>query len=267
MQVSIVVPTYKQEKTIQEDIQSIYNTMKQTRWEFEIIVVVDGIDVDDSYENAKKVKLPNISVVGYKTNRGKGYAIRYGSARAKGQYIVFIDAGMDIKPNGISLILEHMEWYDADVCVASKRHQASKVTGYPFVRKLYTWGYHIFVKLLFNLPIKDTQAGLKVYKREVLEKVLPRLVVKKFAFDVEVLGVAYSLGYKKMYDTPVELSLSFGEGSNFNPLFFLNPAIRDMFLDTLAVFYRMKILGYYSDENKRRWKYDKELQMRVNTGE
>ena len=174
--VSVIVPAYKQEKSIVADVKNIDDAMSQTRFDYEILVVVDGF-LDKTFENARKIKRKKVKVLGYETNKGKGYAIRYGMARAKGDYIAFIDAGMDIDPNGISLILEHLEWYNADIIVGSKRHPASKIN-YPFFRKVYSWGYHVFVKILLGVTVKDTQSGLKVFKREVLEAVLPRLLVK-----------------------------------------------------------------------------------------
>lgn len=263
MLLSIIIPVYKQEKTILKDITNIYNVMSKTRWDFELIVVVDGF-IDKSFEEAKKLKKNNVKIHGYKNNKGKGYAIRYGMARANGDYISFIDSGMDIDPNGISMLLEHMQWYDADIVVGSKRHPVSQVN-YPFVRKIYSYGYYLLCKILFGLKLKDTQTGLKVFKREVLNTVLPRLVVKKFAFDIEVLSVANYLGFKKIYEAPVKVHLD-ENNTNFSGLFIFDPFVRNMLLDTFAIFYRMYILNYYSDKSKRKWKYDKELKMRVNTG-
>ncbi len=264
--VSIIVPVYKKEATIVADIENIYQALKQSRWEFEIIVVIDGF-VDKSFENAKKLKYPEVSVIGYEHNRGKGYAVRYGMAKASGKFIAFIDSGMDINPNGISLILEHMEWYKADIIVGSKRHPASKVK-YSALRRVYSFCYQVLVFLLFRLKIRDTQVGLKVFRREVLERVLPRLVVKAFAFDVELLSVAYRLGFTKIYEAPVEVSLDFSSSAfNLKKPMFLDPQIRNILYDTVAVFYRMHFLKYYDDENRIKWVYDKELQMRVNTGE
>ncbi len=262
--VSIIVPAYKQESTIKKDIKSIHDTMIQTRWDFEILVVVDGF-VDKTYESARSLKNDRIKVYGYETNKGKGYAIRYGMARASGDLISFIDSGMDINPNGISMLLEHMEWYDADIIVGSKKHPVSRVK-YPFVRKIYSFGYHFLVRMLFGIKVKDTQTGLKVFRREVLEKVLPRLMIKEFAFDIELLATAKHLGFKKIYEAPVYVTLDLGS-SSFSFLFILDKNIRKMLLDTAAVFYRMHILKFYNDESKRKWVYDKELDMRVNTGE
>jgi len=262
--VSVIIPAYKQEKTIVKDVQRIVDVMSQTRWAYEVIVVVDGF-VDKTYEEAKTLETFDVKVVGYKTNRGKGYAIRYGMARSLGDYIVFIDSGMDIDPNGISMILEHMQWYNADIIVGSKRHPASKVA-YPFIRRLYSWVYSRFVRFLFGLKITDTQSGLKVFKREVLEKVLPRLLVKEFAFDIEILAVSKYLGFERIYESPIQIDWV-STNTNFTPFLFLDKNIRRMIIDTLAVFYRLRILHYYSDKSKRLWVYDKELDMRVNTGE
>jgi glycosyltransferase involved in cell wall biosynthesis len=262
--VSVIIPAYKQEKTIVEDVGSIFETMSQTRWAFEIVVVVDGF-LDNTYKEAQKIESPEIKVYGYENNKGKGYAVKYGMARAIGDYIVFIDSGMDIDPNGISMILEHMEWYDADIIVGSKRHPASKLF-YPPIRRLYSWGYSRFVRMLFGLKITDTQSGLKVYKREVLDKVMPRLLVKKFAFDIEMLAVSKYLGFDRIFEAPIKINWK-KSNTSFTPFLVFDKNIRDMVKDTLAVFYRLRILNYYSDKKKRSWVYDKDLDMRINTGE
>lgn len=265
MLVSVIVPAYKQEKSIKDDIRRIYNVMRKTRWDFEIIVVVDGFS-DKTFEHAKQLSLAELTVVGYPTNRGKGYAVRYGMARAVGDYIAFIDSGMDIDPNGISMILEHMEWYEADIIVGSKGHPASKVH-YPWWRKVYSMGYHAIVRLLFGVRVRDTQTGLKVYKRNVLEKVLPRLVVKKFAFDIELLSVAKRLGFKRIFEAPVVVEMDFRRSTFKKNLVFLDPEVRRILYDTLSIFYRMHFLKYYDDKSKRKWIYDRELDMFINTGE
>jgi len=259
--VSVIVPIYKQEKTIKKDLERINQVLSQTRFDYEIIAVVDGKKIDHSFKEAKKLKLPKIKVVGYQDNYGKGYAVRFGMARSKGDKIAFIDAGMDIDPNGLSMILEHMEWYDADIIVGSKRHPASQVK-YPILRKIYSLGYQILVRILFGLKIKDTQTGLKVFKRKVLVAVLPRLLIKRFAFDVELLAVAHRLGFKRIYEAPVKIDserFKLSSTIKFKTIF-------EMLLDTAAIFYRLKILRYYDDNNKRKWRYDKELNFRVNIG-
>jgi len=244
---SVIIPTYKQEKTIYQDLININETLKQIRYDYEIIVVVDGINVDNSYQEIKRTKLKKLKVFSYKHNHGKGYAVRFGMAKTKGDYVSFIDSGMEIDPNGISLVLEHMEWYNADIIVASKRHPASQVN-YPLDRKIISFGAHLISRFLLGINIHDTQAGLKIFKRQVLIKVLPRLLVKNYAFDLEILSVANRLGFKKIYEAPIKLTYDFKSLTHATGL----KIIYSCLIDALAIFYRLKILHYYDDKNKRK---------------
>ena len=257
---SVIIPAYKQEKTITKDLKRIEGVLEKIRYNYEVIVVVDG-QVDKTYQQAKKAASSKIKVYQYKNNKGKGYAVRYGMVRANGDPIAFIDAGMEIDPNGISMILEHMEWYDADIIVGSKRHPASQVN-YPLKRKIISRAYQAFVRVFTGLNVRDTQAGLKIYRREVLEKVLPRLLVKRYAFDLEMLTVAHHLGFKRIFEAPVKMSYNFGDLTHAASL----EGLRRTLIDTLAIIYRLKIVRYYDDHNKRKWRYDPDLDFRVNIG-
>lgn len=265
---SIVIPAFRQEKTIAEDLLRIKNVLDKLRCSYEIVVVVDGKE-DKTFENASKVskaflriKNPQIRVVGYEKNYGKGYAVRYGMVRTRGEIVAFIDSGMDLDPNGLSMLLEHFEWYKADIIVGSKRHPVSQVD-YPWQRKIISWVYQMLTLVLFGLNIRDTQVGMKFFRRRVLEDVLPRLLVKRYAFDVEILAVAYRLGYRRIYEAPIRLEWK-EESSVLNRS--LWKVIFSVLIDTLGIFYRLKILHYYDNANKRKWRYDKDLDFRVNIG-
>jgi len=260
MDLSVIVPCYKQENTIKQDLKNILSALDKTRFSYEVIAVVDGF-LDKTYQRSRQIENPKLRVHGYKTNRGKGYAVRYGMARARGDYIAFIDSGMDIDPNGLSLILEHMYWYEADVIVGSKRHPASKLI-YPLKRKFFSIGLQYLQKMLFGLKLRDTQAGLKVFKREPLEKALPRLIIKRYAFDIELLVVIKKLGYNRIYEAPVKVT--WVENSFKSDWISLVKFSWSFFVDMLGIFYRLHLLSYYDEKSKRKWVYDKELEMRVN---
>ncbi len=259
--VSVIIPAFKQEKTIREDILRIKNVMEELRYDYEIIVVVDG-QADETFKNAKKASSNKVIVVGYEHNHGKGYAVRYGMVRSKGDIVGFIDSGMDLNPNGLSILIEQFEWHDADVMIGSKRHPSSKVK-YPLSRKIISLLSQIFIRVLFGLNVRDTQVGMKFFKRKVIEDVFPRLLVKEFAFDIEILAVAYHLGYKKIFEAPVEIKYNFKKSLVSQSLM---SALFKTFWDSLAIFYRLKILKYYDNNNKRKWRYDPELNFRVNIG-
>lgn len=259
---SLIIPVYKQEKVIRRDLEEVIAALDTLKIDFEIIPVIDG-ELDRSLTEIKKVKDRRIRVVGYKTNHGKGYAVRYGFSHATGDVIGFKDAGPDLKAKALPVMLTQFNFQNADIVIGSKRHPDSQVD-YPEYRKILSWGYQQFTRLLFGLDVRDTQVGMKIYRRKVLEDVLPRVLVKKFAFDIEILAVAYHLGYRKIYEAPVEINLFSGKSSiNWHTIL---RTILNMLNDTLAVFYRLQILHYYDDASKRKWRYDPELNFRINIG-
>ena len=244
------MPVYRQEKMVTRYLGALDEILAKLNIAYEIICVVDGM-TDKTYQNARQLNLPYLKVVGYAQNQGKGNAVRLGMSQAKGKIVGFTDAGFDLNYSAIPLALEHMKWYDADIIIGSKRHPASKVT-YPWQRRMLSWGYQMGVRLLFGINVRDTQVGMKFFRRKTVRQVLPRLLVKEFAFDIEILAVANSLGFTRIYEAPVEIKLEFGGASIIASRGFIKTAW-NMLRDTLAVFYRLKIRHYYDDLNRKNW--------------
>jgi glycosyltransferase involved in cell wall biosynthesis len=220
---SIVIPAYNEEKRIANTIMETCNTMNSFSIPYEIIIVNDG-SKDRTFEEASRIadSQNNVKVVNYSQNGGKGNAIKYGCKFITGDIVTF---------------LEIMKKDNVDIVTGSKRHPLSKIN-YPSDRKVLSWFYHLIIKSLFNLPVNDTQLGLKLFKREVIDEVIPKILVKRYAYDVEILVLANRKGYK-MVEAPVELNFR-RKMSRIN--------IRDIAKianDTAAIFYRMYILRYY----------------------
>lgn len=239
---SLVVPAYKQEQTIVKDVLNLEKVLSILPCKHEIIVVVDG-SPDNTFKKIKKLEdsLKILKVFTYKENLGKGYAVKYGMLKANGDVIGFMDAGMDLDPSEISVALDLMDWNKADIIIGSKLHPESKVN-YPLWRKILSWGYRTLTHILFGFSVKDTQVGMKFFKRKVARDVFSKIIIKRYAFDVEVLTVAYKLGYKKIFESPVKLNFNRAAGistSNFWKVIFW------MLWDTAAVFYRLKIIHFY----------------------
>jgi hypothetical protein len=93
---------------------------------------------------------------------------------------------------------------------------------------------------LFGINVTDTQTGLKFLRKKVAKDVMPRVLVKRYAFDLEMLVIARQLGYRRIFEAPVEMKFNNSVSSVSNI-----KAIWKMFKDTLAIFYRAKILNYY----------------------
>lgn len=239
---SIVIPAYKEEKNIFKTIDRITKIHDKLPYEYEVIVVVDG-SPDKTAEKARKHKSKMVKVYEYKNNKGKGYALKYGTIKAAGDIITFTDAGGDFDPIQFDKCVQLMDIFDADFVLGSKRHPASKVN-YPAKRKLFSKIYQLMIKILFGLNVTDTQAGLKFLKRDVARDVVPRALVKQYAFDLEMLVIAHQLGYNRVFEAPVELDFnSVASGIN-------SKTIKKMITDTLAVFYRARILNYYRKQKR-----------------
>ncbi len=202
------------------------------------MVVVDG-SPDETAAKAKEVKCDYLRVLTYSPNRGKGYAIYYGVKHSKGDIVTFFYAGGDFHPDHIDRFVKLLEIFDADIVVGSKVHPASKVN-YPKSRRIFSWGWRMLIRFLFHLNVSDTQTGLKVAKRELIEDVMPRATVKQYAFDLELLVMAKKLGYKRFFEAPVNMHFNTAGGGAANA-----KAIRRMFTDMLAVWYRLNVLHYY----------------------
>jgi hypothetical protein len=100
----------------------------------------------------------------------------------------------------------------------------------------------MLIRVLFNLNVRDTQTGLKLFRRKVLAEALPLLAIKKFAFDLELLVVARQLGYRNVCEAPISLNYQFQTTVN------LRSAWRVLW-DTAAIFYRLRILHFYDRRN------------------
>ena len=92
--------------------------------------------------------------------------------------------------------------------IGSKRHPESAVS-YPPVRRLYSWGYQLLVRLLFRISIRDTQVGVKVFTRETLRDAIPYTTERGFVFDLELLSVAHRVGHRRIVEAPVSIGHQF----------------------------------------------------------
>jgi glycosyltransferase involved in cell wall biosynthesis len=238
---SVIVPAYRESKNIYRNLTTLKKELDQLDREYEIVVVCDGCA--DTYEQAKKLASDNLKVYHYERNMGKGYALKYGADRTTGELVTFMDADMSIHPREIDIFTKLMDIYDADIVIGSKRHPQSKVH-YPLFRRLQSFVYQMLIAILFRVNVKDTQTGLKLFKREVLRKVLPRVLVKAYAFDLELLAVAHHLGYKKVMEAPVEINYPFSSTVNLRSAWWT-------LWDTMAIFYRLYILRYYDRPHVR----------------
>lgn len=231
--ISVIIPCRNEEQHIADNIKEIESTFLKLDQAYEIIVV-DDCSNDDTFLQLNNIQ--DINVYRKTIQQGKGSAVKTGWKIAEGDLVLVIDSDLQIKPTEIEVFLNQMEHYNADVVVGNKRHLFSNVK-YPLIRRIVSLGYNSLVRFLFGLQLRDSQCGFKLFKKAVLDKIMPKILVKQFAFDLEIL-VALKENNIRVADAPVYVDKALGIGSvNISSIF--NTA-----KDTLAVFYR-KQTGWY----------------------
>lgn len=240
---SLIIPAYNKDSEVFQSISLYVSQLKKLDYDWEIIVV-DDASRDQTLREAVRSKKFNgnthrIKIFSYDLNQGKGFALYYGFKKSAGEIIVFSDADLDLPATNLPVALDYFTKASVDIVIGSKRHQLSEVA-YPLSRRIISKTYQLIIKTLFKLDVSDTQVGLKVFRRAVLAEIFPRIVVKKFAFDLELLVVSKMLGFTKIVECPVILNYNFSSTIRFE-------SILKIIHDTCAIFYRKNFLKYYDD--------------------
>jgi O-antigen/teichoic acid export membrane protein len=234
---SLVIPFYNPGPRLASHVRAVVGVLRAEHVTFEVIAVSDG-STDGSPSSIAGIG--QVRIVELAENRGKGAALRVGLAQGRGRYLGFIDGDGDIPARQLSHFLAAIRAGDPDVVLGTKSHPDSDVV-YPPLRRLYSFGYQQLIRLLFRLPTRDTQTGIKLIRRETLAAVLPKMLEKRFAFDLELLVVARRMGYRNFVELPVQIAERFT--STISP-----KAVRRTLLDTLAIFYRLRVAHFYGPQ-------------------
>ena len=234
---SLIIPFYNPGPRLASHVRAVVGVLRAEQVTFEVIAVSDG-STDGS--PSLIAGIDRVRIVEFAENQGKGAALRAGLAQGRGRYLGFIDADGDIPAWVLSQFLAVIRAGDPDVVLGSKRHPDSDVV-YPPLRRLYSFGYQQLIRLLFRLPTRDTQTGIKLIRRETLAAVLPKMLEKRFAFDLELLVVARRTGYRNFAELPVHIAERFTSTISLK-------AVRRTLLDTLAIFYRLRVTHFYGPQ-------------------
>jgi O-antigen/teichoic acid export membrane protein len=234
---SLVIPFYNPGHRLAGHVRAVVDALRFERVSFEVIAVSDG-STDGSSSTIAGIE--QVRIVDLAENQGKGAALRIGLAQGRGRYLGFIDGDGDIPAGQLSQYLAAVIAADPDVVFGSKIHPDSDVV-YPPLRRLYSSGYRQLTRLLFRLPARDTQTGIKLIRRETLAAVLPKMLEKRFAFDLELLVVARRMGYLHFLELPVQIAERFTTTIS-------SKAVWRTLLDTLAICYRLRVARYYGPQ-------------------
>ena len=230
---SFVIPAYNEEDSIENTLGTLDEVVKSKRLPYEIVVVDDGsVDKTRLKVRTYASKNDHVKVVCYTNNVGKGYAVKAGFMQATGDVVVFVDSDLDIDLGTVASYVEALR--HGDIAIASKWHPES-VVSMPLTRRILSHGFNVLVRLLTGANLKDTQVGLKAMKKSAFKNIFPKLSVKRYAFDVELLAVANLYGLK-VVEMPVQLKMD----AAFRPI-----EVWRMFVDLLGIAHRLRVIRFY----------------------
>ena len=178
------------------------------------------------------------------TYRGKAAALKAAFEATKGEYVFVLGAGASASAALLPRYLEEMTVKCADIVVGSKRHPESEVV-YPWHRRLLSRVYFGFVRIFLGVKVTDTESGVALYRREMLKYALERMLAKSAAFELEILAIASEKG-ARIFEAPVQGSVNSEQGSVAEYGKISRRFAWSKINDTLAVFYRLRILHYYA---------------------
>ena len=202
LDLSVVIPFYNPGEALRPTVERLVAVAEEAGLAYEVIAVSDGST--DGSEATIEGLAPTVRVVLSPKNLGKGAALHRGFALAHGRYVGFVDADGDIDPSHVVDYFHAAEAGHYDVVYASKRHRESQSAS-SAIRKVISFGFIALVGSLFALGINDTQTGCKMFRRQALADVLPRLREQRFAFDLEFFVAARAAGITRMAAAPVAI--------------------------------------------------------------
>lgn len=234
---SLIVPVYNGVGYVAENLERIVTVLESMGRSFEVLVVCDGC-TDGTPDVVRGMADSRIRALSYEPNHGKGHALCAGIGQVQGRFVGWLDADLDTEPQAITAAVDRLAHAEVDGVIGSKRHPES-VVDYPLNRRVLSWGFQRLTRLLFQVKVTDTQVGAKVFRREMLDVVAPLLLVKRYAFDVELLAVGAEFGFDRIEEMPIRLRYRF-TGTLID-----RRAVQKMLLDTLAIAYRIHIRHWY----------------------
>lgn len=250
--ISIILPVFNGRDKIRKTLQSLRLMLDQLEPEIEMlgkqnqelatsqpyppyeIIVVDDGSVDDTKTLVERImgENPDIRLVSYEINKGKGYAIKEGVHASSGKYIIFMDGDGEIGTDVLAKCLQSLA--TADIVIGSKNHKRSVVRA-PASRKVLSRLFQVFVRTMLGLKVGDTQVGLKAGKGDAFRKIFQHVTINRYAFDAEMLAIASVLGLR-IKELPVQISLKKS---------FKRKDIVRMAVDVIGIAYKLRISRWY----------------------
>ena len=213
---SFVVPAYNESERLTVSLPKISDFIRRQGLQAEIIVVNDG-STDDTADVVRRFMLrdPDVRLVENPGNRGKGYSVRHGMLRARGDIVMFTDADLSSPIYEAEKLFAALE-QGADVAIGSRWLRAELQTErQPWYRQLYGRLFNLALRITLGLKYRDTQCGFKAFTKGAAQTVFTRQHIERWGFDPELLFLANKF---KLRTTEVAVEWAHDHRSKISPL-------------------------------------------------
>ena len=203
---SIVLPAYHDAARLGSTLDAVADYMRQNYPQGEVIVVDDGSS-DETADLARaalaRARPLRTSVISYKSNLGKGRAVRLGLLAARGDVVLFSDADLSTPISEAPKLIEPILKNECDVAFGSRALDRSLIGVHQSWRREQGGRiFNLFVRLATGMPFWDTQCGFKAFKMSACRPLVEAATVDRFGFDVELLYLAHRAGLR-LREVPV----------------------------------------------------------------
>ncbi len=203
--ISIVIAAFNEEKRIGASLHKIADYFSRSGDEYEVVVVDDG-SIDGTCETVKEFDciIPNLVLLRYQPNRGKGYALRQGVLASRGELVLVTDADLSTPIEEIEKLVPLIRNRECEVAIGSRALAFSRILRkQPFWRRGMGKIFNRIVKLLVIDDFSDTQCGFKLFTANAAKNLFRDAIIDRFAYDVEILAMAKKKGYR-IIDVPIK---------------------------------------------------------------
>jgi dolichyl-phosphate beta-glucosyltransferase len=200
MTLSIIVPAYNESVRLAKTLPLILDYLNKNVPDAELIVVDDGSrdnTADVAHEALADQRRLRTSVISYKSNLGKGRAVRLGLLASRSDIALFSDADLSTPITETPKLVGPIQRGECDVAFGSRAINRDLIGIHQSWRR--EQGGRVFnlaVRLATGIPFWDTQCGFKAFRMSTCRPIIEAATIDRFGFDVELLYVAYRAGLK-----------------------------------------------------------------------
>ena len=180
MLISIIIPTYNEEQTINLILEKIFN-QKQYKKE---VILVDDCSTDKTLDVLNLEMKKKIKIIKNDKNYGKGYSIRRGIKECKGSIIIIQDADLEYDPSDYTKLLNPILEGKADVVYGTRFHGSGEKRVLNYWHKIGNSILTTLSNMLSNINLTDMEVGFKVFRTDIIKTI--KLKENRFGFEPEI---------------------------------------------------------------------------------